>query len=262
MRNGNVWLAVVVFGILGFSLAPRDALAHFVLDEPESWRDQNVLGDPQKLGPCGDDGTAAETGAVTAFQTGQTITITIRETIFHPGHYRVALAVNDRSELPEPPPVTAGSTPCGSAPIMDPPVFPVLADGLLVHTSSLSGPQTIEVTLPPDVTCDHCTLQVIQFMSNHGLNNPGGCFYHHCADISIHDTVVVDAGQSVDAGSSVDAGQSVDAGDNGSPDAGMMPVAAPQGCACSTPGHGSSSSVAALGLIALVTLMLNRRRAR
>jgi hypothetical protein len=22
-------------------------------------------------------------------------------------------------------------------------------------------------------------------MSNHGLNVPGGCFYHHCADISI-----------------------------------------------------------------------------
>jgi hypothetical protein len=43
----------------------------------------------------------------------------------------------------------------------------------------------VQVTLPPNVTCDHCTLQVIQFMSDHGLNNPGGCFYHHCADISI-----------------------------------------------------------------------------
>jgi hypothetical protein len=31
------------------------------------------------------------------------------------------------------------------------------------------------------VTCDHCTLQVIEFMSQHGAP----CFYHHCADISI-----------------------------------------------------------------------------
>jgi hypothetical protein len=36
-----------------------------------------------------------------------------------------------------------------------------------------------------NISCDHCTLQVIEFISNHALNNPVGCFYHHCADISI-----------------------------------------------------------------------------
>src|SRR5262249_55630132 len=48
-----------------------------------------------------------------------------------------------------------------------------------------AAPQTIQVTLPSNMTCDHCTLQVIEFMSEHPLNNPGGCFYHHCANISI-----------------------------------------------------------------------------
>jgi hypothetical protein len=118
---------------------------------------------------------------VTAFSPGDTITIALDETIFHPGHYRVALAVNDRSELPAEPAVTPGTTPCGSVPILDSPAFPVLADGLLVHTSPFSETQSIQVRLPSNVTCERCTLQVLEFMSDHGAP----CFYHHCADISI-----------------------------------------------------------------------------
>jgi len=142
---------------------------------------QDDFGSPQKTGPCGDEGTAATTGVVTPFSPGETITITLDETIFHGGHYRVALAVNDRSELPAPPPVTPGDTDCGSAPIMMPPVFPVLVDGALEHTVPFSGTQSFEVTLPTDVTCTRCTLQVLEFMTDHSAP----CFYHHCADISI-----------------------------------------------------------------------------
>lgn len=162
-------------------VAPHMATAHFVLRSPASWRAQDALGSPQKLGPCGDEGTAAETGAVTAFSPGDTVTITLDETIFHPGHYRVALAVNDRSELPAEPAVTPGATPCGSVPILDSPAFPVLADGVLEHTGAFSETQSIQVTLPSTVTCARCTLQVLEFMSNH----TAPCFYHHCADISI-----------------------------------------------------------------------------
>ena len=64
-------------------------------------------------------------------------------------------------------------------------MFPVLADGVFVHTTAFSAPQTTTVTLPTTLTCTKCTLQVIEFMSDHPLNVPGGCFYHHCADISI-----------------------------------------------------------------------------
>ncbi|MGC4093878.1 MAG: hypothetical protein QM756_39430 [Polyangiaceae bacterium] len=169
-------------------LCARAASAHFSLQAPASWANQDSVGSPQKSAPCGqaDPGLAAvATGKVTAFAPGETITITINETIFHPGHYRVVLAVNDRSELPADPVVTPGTSDCGSAVIQSPAVFPVLADGALLHNSAFSGPQSFQVKLPSDVTCSKCTLQVAEFMSQHGLNDPGGCFYHHCADISI-----------------------------------------------------------------------------
>ena len=167
------------------SLGSTAARAHFILQSPAAVSEQGPLGDPQKAPPCGDDGSAVATGMVTSYKAGDVVTITIDETIFHPGHYRIALAINYISELPDDPPVTPNNTDCGTAPIQDPPVFPVLADGVFLHTEPFNGPQTIDVTLPADVSCDNCTLQVIQFMSNHGLNNPGGCYYHHCANIAV-----------------------------------------------------------------------------
>src|SRR5206468_10473797 len=71
---------------------------------------------------------------------------------------------------------------CGSVPVDANPTLPVLADGLFTHTASFNGrQQTAQVHLPPGMTCTNCVLQVIEFMSDHGLNNPGGCFYHHCS---------------------------------------------------------------------------------
>ena len=180
--------AVIALAVTGMGSPAR---AHFILQAPPSWMSQDSTGLPQKLGPCGNEGGGSATRAVTAFQSGQAITVTINEVIFHPGHYRIALAVLDRSELPAEPPVTAGSTPCGSATVQSPPVFPVLADGVLEHSTPFGGPQSVQVRLPGNVTCDKCTLQIIEFMSDHELNVPGGCFYHHCADISIQSTPVV-----------------------------------------------------------------------
>lgn len=166
--------------------APSPASAHFILTTPSATMNQGPLGDPQKAAPCGDDGSGMPTGKVTAFQAGQTITITIEEKIFHEGHYRISLGMNGPMDIPVEPVVTPGAnTPCGTAAIESTPVFPVLADGVLDHKAAFSGPQTITVTLPDNVTCDHCTLQVLEFMSNHPLNVPGGCYYHHCANVSI-----------------------------------------------------------------------------
>jgi hypothetical protein len=193
------------FSTFGFALATfvaAPAWAHFQLQQPACWMSQDTSGSPQKLGPCGNEGGGTPTGIVTAFQTGQTITVTINEIIFHPGHYRIAMSVNDRSELPAEPQVTAGATACGTVPIQNPPVFPVLADNVFPHTAPFNGPQSMQITLPSNVTCSHCTLQVIEFMSDHALNVPGGCFYHHCADFSLQTTPVVDAGASGGAGGS------------------------------------------------------------
>lgn len=177
-------LALVALG-LGL-LAPLGAGAHFVLTSPPSSFQLDAIGDPQKAPPCGDDGSAVASGMITNVQAGDTIMVTIDEMIFHPGHYRISLAPNDPSELPAEPIVTPdNNSPCGSAPIDPAPVFPVLADGVFQHTEPFAAAQSIEITIPADVTCDNCTLQIIQFMSNHGLNNPGGCYYHHCAALSV-----------------------------------------------------------------------------
>ncbi len=143
---------------------------------------QNELGDPQKEPACGDPGDATLTGEVTAYTAGDTVTVTIEEMIFHPGHYRVALALNDVSELPPAPEVTpTAQDQCASTVIQDPPVFPILADGMLAHEGQFEGPQSFEVKLPDDVSCENCTLQIIEYMSSHGAP----CFYYHCATISI-----------------------------------------------------------------------------
>jgi len=162
--------------------APPVARAHFILVAPDSWMSQDGLGLPEKLGPCGNEGGGTATGTVTAYHPGDTISVTINEVIPHPGHYRVALAVNDRSEIPAEPEVTpTAGDPCGSVAVQSPARFPILADNLLPHTHAFTAPQTFTITLPTDVTCTKCTLQVLEFMSQHSAP----CFYHHCADISI-----------------------------------------------------------------------------
>jgi MYXO-CTERM domain-containing protein len=229
-------------------LVARPSDAHFKLQSPPSWMSQDVGGSPQKLGPCGDedDGTAAATpsGIVTAYQVGDTVTITITETIFHPGHYRISLAVNDRSELDAEPAVTAGSGyPCGSAAIESTPVLPVLADNVFPHTAPFTGPQTTTVKLPPNVTCAHCTLQIIEFMSDHGLNNPGGCFYHHCADLAI----------------GVDAGTPPPGDASPQSDAGAEPEPTTSGCSCDLAPSTTAAPVA-LALAALALTSMRRRK--
>lgn len=162
--------------------------AHFTLLTPASNGEQDSLGNPQKSAPCGQSDPGPRwiaTGAVTHVQAGTILTITIREGIFHPGHYRIAIA-QDFASLPADPPVTADAvSACGATVIENNPTLPILADGLLVHTQAFSGAETMEVQLPQGFTCTNCTLQVLEFMSNHGLNDPGGCFYHHCATLTV-----------------------------------------------------------------------------
>src|SRR5438552_1203812 len=86
------WLAGALALLAVSTFAPHPAGAHFFLKDPAAWRMQDSLGSPQKLGPCGDDGAAATTGAITAYQPGDKVVIQLDEMIFHPGHYRVALS--------------------------------------------------------------------------------------------------------------------------------------------------------------------------
>jgi hypothetical protein len=185
---------------------PTTASAHFKLVAPEAAYTQTSLGDPQKSGPCGptgDGGTA--TDKVTTVMAGSMLTLTINETIYHPGHYRVAIA-QDEAGLPPVPAVMTGTTACGSAPIAANPTLPVLADGVLVHTSAFSGQQTAQIPIPAGMTCTNCVVQVVEFMSNHAAP----CFYYHCARVN-----VTAAGGGTDAGVSGDAGTDPGGGGGG-----------------------------------------------
>jgi hypothetical protein len=175
------------------TLAAQSVFAHFKLLEPASWLVEDDRGDPQKSGPCGSSNTdwGKPSYVISKATGGQTLHIKVQETIFHPGHYRVALAVNTPNELPQDPQVATRDGERGavsvSATIQNPPQIPVLADGLFVHTMRPSGtmpPWETEVQLP-NINCKHCTLQIVQFMAEHGFNNPGGYSYHHCAAIQI-----------------------------------------------------------------------------
>jgi hypothetical protein len=178
----------LVYGLLGLlvvlAMAPG-ASAHFKLLAPQGWIIEADNGDPQKAAPCG--GTTANPGmpsnVVNKIPGGQKLHIKVQETVYHPGHYRVALAVNSRAELPPDPMVMTREGARGpqsvSAVIQNPPVIPVLADGLFAHTARSADPFETDIDSPK------CTLQIIEFMAEHGLNAQGDFSYHHCADLQI-----------------------------------------------------------------------------
>jgi hypothetical protein len=211
--------------LLALLLMPGLASAHFHLDAPPAEYTQTATGDPQKSFPCGpvtEGGTA--TNQVTTVMPGSSFTLTITETVAHPGHYRVAIAPTE-AELPPEPAVTPGSTACGSVPIDQNPTLPILADGVFVHTSSFGGPQTTQIQLPSGMTCTNCVVQVLEFMSNHAAP----CFYHHCAIVNVS---------------------------NNAPDAGVDGSGPDGSCG----GCGASGSASPLVAFVLVALCGRRRR--
>ncbi|PWU10075.1 MAG: hypothetical protein C5B51_04945 [Terriglobia bacterium] len=180
-----IWCCAALLG----AFAPG-AIAHFRLLEPASWIEEGPLGDPQWRPPCG--GSSADpgkpTGAVTKIQGGEKLHIRIREMAFHPGFYRVALAVNSRDELPKDPEARTEPSANGdrsvSGAIQYPPSPPVLADGLFLHIAPFDKDQEADVAVP-NINCAKCTLQVIEFMAAHGRNKEGDFTYHHCAELQI-----------------------------------------------------------------------------
>jgi hypothetical protein len=81
-----------------------------------------------------------------------------------------------------------------SGEVMNPVAPPVLADGLFQHNAKTADPFETDVTIP-NINCKSCTLQVIQFMEAHPVNNPGQFTYHHCAVLHI----TADSAKPIDA---------------------------------------------------------------
>lgn len=189
-----------------FSAAP--AAAHIQLMSPT-----NRYVD-QKNGPCGKGATDARTNRVTVFEPGATITVTWRETIGHPGHYRISFDADGQDDFADPPMMQAYYS--------NPAV-------LLDQIPDQSGTQvySVEVTLP-DVECENCTLQVVQVMYDKPPYTVGGNdLYYQCADLALRRSGPAPDGgvpPPADAGMAPDAGPAVDAGVPPLPDAGVTPA--------------------------------------
>jgi len=164
------------------------AEAHFdlLMPQPADSATDGGKGPP----PCGPE---ADTNVITSAQGGHPLALALSETVFHVGFYRVALALNSPSELPADNVVkdkmgnvlAADSIALSdTAEYETTPIFPVLADHLFAHDTPDQSQFQSDITLP-NVSCDKCTLQVIEFMSNSNSNLGGGYFYHHCANLKI-----------------------------------------------------------------------------
>jgi hypothetical protein len=202
MRLSVRFVSAVV--LAASAAAPAVGHAHFKLIEPASWIVEDNRGDPQKAGPCGGSNTdwGTPSFAVTPVTGGTMLHVKVQETIYHPGFYRIALAVNSPNELPPDPVAETRPTERGpysvSGAVQNPVQIPVLADGLFEHRTRPTGqmePFETDVRIP-NISCKKCTLQVIQFMEEHGFNNPGGFTYHHCANLAI----TPDASKPLDTG--------------------------------------------------------------
>jgi hypothetical protein len=213
------------------------AEAHFKLNAPAALTQQDADGNPQKSPPCGGN-PGTPTNMVTAVQSGSMLQISITETIYHPGHYRVALA-QDTAGLPPVPNVTDNN--CnGLAPVANP-TLPVLADGLLAHTAPFNPTtQTMQVPIPAGMTCNNCVHLVVQYMAQQGQP----CFYSHCAKVNIAPTAPPPPDGGIDPG-----------GDGGTD----QPGPADPGGGCST-SRGAATGL--LGGLAVALMMLRRRRRR
>jgi hypothetical protein len=175
MKHPWLLLSVTALAISGGQIIQ----AHFRLLEPSSAHkgENGGKGAP----PCG-EGPASN--IITSVTGGKVLKLRLQEFVYHPGHYRIALAVHSLAELPPDPDVAAANGRSMSALIQSPATIPVLFDGIFDHNSAPKGEFQTDLTLP-NIDCEKCTLQVIEFMAEHAPNPGGGYFYHHCADLRI-----------------------------------------------------------------------------
>jgi len=205
------------------AVTPGEARAHLGLDVPTSRYGPKVL----KAGPCGISG-GERTANVTYYEPGETIEVIWEEYVDHPGHYRIAFDDDGVDDFVDP------------ATMME--LYSndtVLLDGI-PDEGQAERDYMATVTLP-DVTCDNCTLQVIQVMyDKQPYTTPGNDIYYQCADL-----VLRVGGAPPDAGT--DAG--TDSGTDAGTDAGT-------GCGVARGAGGS------LGFMPLLSILFACRLAR
>ncbi len=158
---------------LAIGLGGGAASAHIRLDSPTPRYPAPSPEDGSNLkdGPCGAtaDARTSDPARITTLEAGSTITVRFHETVHHASHYRIAFDLDGQDDFPSIE---------GESDIVDPAVFPILADGIPDATSSEDS-YAIDVALPNE-PCESCTLQLIQYMYDRA--EP---FYFQCADVRL-----------------------------------------------------------------------------
>jgi MYXO-CTERM domain-containing protein len=193
-----------------------------------------------KRGPCGAVNSVRGTN-VTVLAPGATIEIQWKETINHPGHYRISFDVDGQDFVV--PPTATGSTEGMTNVIKD-----LIADRVTTPAANLYS-QTITL---PNVTCERCTLQVIQLMTDKAPYTTDALsddIYYQCADIALRTPGGPDGGVDAPTGD-------VDAGDDATVGGGATEVIG--GCGCRT----SQGQGAGMALAAIVLGIVSRPRRR
>lgn len=143
---------------------PLPLVAHIQMLQPKP---RTLL---QKIKPCGAT-TVPKGTPVATYTAGETIVVSWKETVPHPGHYRISLDPEGENDLLDPPNFTALYT--------NP---TVLLDGIADKTGTTT--YSVSVTLP-EFECANCTLQLIQVMTDKPPYGDGNDIYYQCADITV-----------------------------------------------------------------------------
>lgn len=178
--------------ILSFALA-TPVLAHIDLDSAGthlSRYGRNAI----KQGPCGKTGGQRGKNVYT-YAPGETIEVRVNEFIPHPGYFRIAFDEDGDDDFLNPQTVLPLNRECLANPAdrCGADDFynnaTVLMDNLNPHPRGLPKKYSWKVKLP-NVTCDNCTLQVIQVMTDeypiHAPYDPSYTsddVYYQCIDL-------------------------------------------------------------------------------
>ena len=198
-----------------------------------------------KVGPCGQQQNERTT-TVTDYTGGETITVTFGEYIDHTSYYRIALDVDGDDSFPQRPEEAVqqqGDDPESIHPLSD--ITDTSLDVYILQYYTNDGSAgfmqetsySTEVTLP-NIDCQNCTLQLIQFM----YNDPEP-HYYQCADITITATATGDTTTTTGAGDTttgapVTTGGSITTGTGGS-GGGIVPPVTTGGMMTTTTGSGN-----------------------
>lgn len=199
------------------------AAAHVRLDSP------GVRNAEMKIGPCGVAGSVRGTN-VTVLEPGSMLMVRWSETVNHPGHYRISFDTDGQD-------------------------FSVPLDFMdftqtlnVVQENIADGTSSMMIQLP-NVTCENCTLQLIQMMYDKAPYGDGNDIYFQCADIALR---TGGGGPSPDAGNG-----NPGTGEDGGVETGGDPDNISGGC--STSAGGTSWILVALGAFGLARARRRRQ---